>query len=348
MIFVDASTNLSLDNLFAKRKQFNPVPYWNFFVLRWQIVLVYLFGGIAKINSDWLAGEPLRNWLASRDHLPYIGEWLTSPEAPYFFSYGGLFFDLAIGFILLQPRLRWFGVCGVLFFNCMNAYIFSIGIFPWFMLAATVLFFGGSPMEPEGEGVLSSGRFARTLTTIGIVSYLLFQTLYPLRHHLIPGNVTWTEEGHRFSWRMKLRDKEATLLYVIRNPERNEHSIFDPRTLLPSRQIRKMRNRPDMIYEYAQHLKQKGKENGVMNPDIRAISFVSLNGRSYQKMIDPTVNLAEAKYSPFTQSKWILPLEEGLEIGKYPRPPSYEKIRSVIISLFGKDEVKKRERKRGW
>jgi hypothetical protein len=36
-----------------------------------------------------------------------------------------------------------------------------------------------------------------------------FQTLVPFRHLLYPGNVSWTEEGHRFAWHMKLRSKVA-------------------------------------------------------------------------------------------------------------------------------------------
>ena len=37
---------------------------------------------------------------------------------------------------------------------------------------------------------------------------MLQQMLFPLRAYaLYPGDVTWTEMGHRYSWRMKLRDK---------------------------------------------------------------------------------------------------------------------------------------------
>jgi len=33
--------------------------------------------------------------------------------------------------------------------------------------------------------------------------------LVPLRHLLYPGYVSWNEQGHRFAWQMKLRDKEG-------------------------------------------------------------------------------------------------------------------------------------------
>jgi hypothetical protein len=42
-----------------------------------------------------------------------------------------------------------------------------------------------------------------------LAAWLVLQIVLPLRHLMIPGEVSWTEEGHRFSWHMKLRDKYA-------------------------------------------------------------------------------------------------------------------------------------------
>src|SRR5262245_65802994 len=40
------------------------VPAWTIYVLRFQIAVVYVFAGLAKINTDWLRDrEPLRIWL---------------------------------------------------------------------------------------------------------------------------------------------------------------------------------------------------------------------------------------------------------------------------------------------
>lgn len=35
------------------------------------------------------------------------------------------------------------------------------------------------------------------------------------RHYLIAGTPSWTEEGHRFSWHMKLREKSGTVTFVV-------------------------------------------------------------------------------------------------------------------------------------
>ncbi len=39
--------------------------------------------------------------------------------------------------------------------------------------------------------------------------FIIFQIAMLLRHYAYPGNVSWTEEGHNFSWHMKLRDKDT-------------------------------------------------------------------------------------------------------------------------------------------
>ena len=48
----------------------------------------FLYGGVAKINSDWLRGRPLDEWLADRGDDPMLGFILRQPWAPCFFSYG--------------------------------------------------------------------------------------------------------------------------------------------------------------------------------------------------------------------------------------------------------------------
>ena len=60
---------------------------------------------------------------------------------------------------------------------------------------------------------------------------------------------------------------------------------------------------------HVHHLKQKAEQYGIKNPIIQVGSQVSLNGRPYQPIVDPAINLAEAPLSIFAPSPWILPLE---------------------------------------
>ena len=100
-----------------------------------------LFGGIAKLNADWLRGEPLRAWLADRTDFPLLGQFFTDEPIVWLMVYGALLADLFFAFYMLNRRTRVFGFILIFAFHVMNSRLFNIGIFPWFMVAATLIFF---------------------------------------------------------------------------------------------------------------------------------------------------------------------------------------------------------------
>ena len=142
------------------------------------------------------------------------------------------------------------------------------------------------------------------------ISFLVLQIALPLRHHFYPGDVNWTEEGHNFSWHMKLRDKENyAIQFFVHIPETGESGEFDPTRELSDRQLTKMSKRPDMIIQYAHHISDLFKQQGVDEIEVRVVSIVSLNDREPQHMVDPQVNLVEQEITILPKS-WILPLED--------------------------------------
>ena len=56
-------------------------------------------------------------------------------------AYGGLLIDLLFVFFMLNRRTRVFGFMAVVTFHLINSRLFGIGIFPWFMIASTLIFF---------------------------------------------------------------------------------------------------------------------------------------------------------------------------------------------------------------
>ena len=96
MIFVPAHRAASLDGVRRPDLRVATTPAWPLWLLRAMVGIAYFFGGVAKINSDWLHGEPMRMWLAARTDFPLIGSFFTEPWAAYFFSYSGLMFDLLV------------------------------------------------------------------------------------------------------------------------------------------------------------------------------------------------------------------------------------------------------------
>lgn len=321
MMFLPAHRWASVDAWLRPSLRSQTTPFWCLWILKAQLAVVYIGAGVAKINDDFLNGQPMRMWLAERggDRLLgwHIGEYLTEEWAVWFFSYGGLLFDLFIVPALIWKRTRIFAFVAVLFFHLMNAFLFDIGIFPWFSIAATLLYLPPNwprrlmrslrPATMFDTAAHESASPSRRNAVIGFVAiYMLVQILVPLRHFLYPGTVHWTEEGHRFSWHMKLRDKDAEGKFWTLDKATGGRSPVRLRDYLSPRQAGKMLKTPDMILQFAHHLKDEFRKKG-RDIEVYAEIMVSLNSREPQLMIDPEVNLADVERT-LGHATWILPL----------------------------------------
>ncbi|MBZ0283002.1 MAG: HTTM domain-containing protein [Anaerolineae bacterium] len=325
MIFIPAHRAFSLDAWRKPSLRTDSIPAWSLWLLRGQIGLVYFFAGIAKLNGDWLAGQPMSMWLADRTDFPVIGHLFTESWMVLAFSYGGLLFDLSAFPLLLWRRTRWMGLGIGLAFHLTNYQLFNIGIFPWFMLAANLLFLDSDwprrilhivrlPPEAKTEQGnspvgLSEHRQSMIMAALGI--YFAVQIFLPLRHFLYPGDVNWTEQGHRFSWHMKLRDKESSVRFFITDPVTGTSWEAEPERYLTERQLDEMSSRPDMILQFAHYLAALMLEDDYERVEVRTLAVASLNGRKPQLLIDPQVDLA-AQPRLLGISDWIMPLIEPL------------------------------------
>jgi hypothetical protein len=147
MIFLPLHRRWSLDARRRPATASRTVPAWVVWLLRFQIGVPYVFGGIAKLNGDWLRGEPLRMWLAERTDIPVIGRFYTDEPVVCVMTYGSLLFDLLVVWFLLYRRTRPFAYAVALCFHLLNVRMFGLYVFPWLMMAASLLFF--PPNWPE-------------------------------------------------------------------------------------------------------------------------------------------------------------------------------------------------------
>ncbi len=309
-----ANRAFSLDA--RSRGECRGIPAWSVGLLRAQLGLVFLFAGTAKLNGDWLRGEPLRSWLAEHADHPVLGVVLGTDWGAHAFSYGGLALDLFAWPLLSWKRTRLAMFLITCVFHVLNAVLFDIGVFPWLMIAVTTIFFEPDwPRRllripaPNFESLVVAVARRRVVAAL-VGTYLVVQTLVPLRHLLYPGSVHWTEEGHMFSWHMKLRDKNASALFFLTDPATGKTRVVDPRSELTPEQVRKMAGRPDMILEYAHHLARTRAAPGE-TLEVRARVTASLNGRAPQLLIDPDVDLVTQDRG-LAHDEWILPLTTPL------------------------------------
>lgn len=321
LIWIPAHRALSID---ALRADLGPpmVPFWAVFILRFQLVVMYAYGAIAKLNADWLRGEPLYSILTKGvdPQVPDIASTFSPALLAYAISYGGLLLDATIPLLLVFPRTVGIGFALACVFHTLNAIFLNIGIFSYLAMAAITIFFAPDwPRRWLGRAAAASSpvpiarprdepRSNRLLLT-GLHLYMAFQLLFPFRHLLFPGVVSWTEEGHRFAWHMKLRKKISRIAIHVQDPASGRRWDIDPRADLSSRQLRKLGTFPDIMLQYLHHHRDRLRAEGIRDPIITVDWFCSLNGRPYQRLIDPTVNLARVERS-WCHASWILPLTD--------------------------------------
>ncbi|MCA9521552.1 MAG: HTTM domain-containing protein, partial [Myxococcales bacterium] len=298
----------SLDALRDPSRRRRQIPAWCLYLLRMQVGLVYLFAGVGKLTPDWLLqGQPLRLWLAMYAELPLIGSWLATAWVGQAMSLFGAAFDLLAPFALLWRRTRAVAYIVVVLFHVATGLLFPIGVFPWVMVLCATLFFDPSwPRrvrrtvtardDDEGERLRSTDEPPKArLGRVGgllIAVHILLQLALPLRHWLYPGRVSWTEEGFRFSWMVMVIEKRGTLEYRVRARHGARNWTVNPRAYLRPHQLRQLVTQPDMILALAHHIARDFRRRGYPEVEVRADSFVSLNARLPQRLIDDRVDLA--------------------------------------------------------
>jgi hypothetical protein len=194
--------------------------------------------------------------------------------------------------------------------------LFPIGVFSWVMIVAASLFFDPAwPRRFIGKrspvldvGTWQNARLSRArLLMLG--AYLCLQIGLPLRHLLYPGDVNWHEQGFRFAWRVMLIEKAGRVEFDVVTGENGRNFPVYPRDELTPLQFKMMSTQPDMIHEYARHLRERYAKLGYANVRVYADAWASLNGRPRQRLIDPRVDIGNEPRSLWPKP-WILPLDE--------------------------------------
>ena len=284
-----------------------------------QIGLVYFFGGIAKIYPDWLNAIPAKLFLSSKTNYPLIGMLFTKEWFAYLLSYGGIFFDLLIVPFLLLKRTRFIAFCFSIFFHLFNAIVFQVGIFPFLSLAFTLFFF-----EPKTiRNIFLKNKPLYELNEIRIPDYKKYliplmaiyfciQLALPLRHWFIKGDVLFTEEGHRLSWRMMLRTKSGQVKFTVIDKKSNEKKEIKLDEYVSKKQLSALNTKPDLIWQFAQRLKKEAIEN-EQDVAVYVKGIISVNGRPYQDFINDTVDLSSVKWNQIKHNTWILPFKNNVK-----------------------------------
>ncbi|MCA9039957.1 MAG: HTTM domain-containing protein [Planctomycetaceae bacterium] len=353
MTFMPANRMLSLDTKFGFVKRMEYIPSWSLWVLRIQIGIVYFYGGVVKINEDWLSGVPMKFTASKLVHMAGLPiDWQNG--IAYFLVYTGMIYDLLVFPFLLHKKLRWIALLASLVFHLTNSVIFHIGIFPWMMIGATFLLFfndllprlpgemkSPSP-EQKKEGVqavvsLLTPQRKRMIKVFFLV-FVAYQVLMPLRSYLYSGNPGWTQNGDHFSWRMML-NRRIPISFEMRGSGVKDGQVVDLEfnkswesgAYKNHWQLHKMTTAPDMILQFVHLNAENVRKQGFTDVAIYVDSQVSLNGRPPQPLVNPNVNLANEKRHILRSYDWVLPLDPLLKSPRLEDFPVDESLGREIV-----------------
>ncbi|MDA9127204.1 HTTM domain-containing protein, partial [Flavobacteriaceae bacterium] len=295
MIFLPSNSSYSVDS-YLQKKSFKYTPKWCVDSIKLLLFIVYFYSGLAKINKDWLfEAQPLKIWLTTGSYdFPLIGSNLMQQEwFHYFMSWGGMFYDLLIPFLLIYTRTRVFGFLLVIFFHLFTVLLFPIGMFPYIMIMSSLIFFSSKThkkildfiLKPFIDKIKSIREMKiiniqkERISLIVVSVFFIIQFLFPFRYSLYPGELFWNEQGYRFSWRVMLMEKKGYTTFKVVNKENDNSFYIMNNSFLTELQERQMSFQPDFIIEYAHFLGNYYKNLGLNDIEIYADSYVALNGR---------------------------------------------------------------------
>ena len=261
------------------------------------------------MHLAWIQVKPIEIWFRSKEGFWLIGPLLQEKWFQYFIAWGGIIYDGTIVFLLLHPNTRKLGFVLSVFFNLANSWIFRIGIFPYLMIGLSALFFPPETIRKiffrKKKPVYPIRKKLSLGWTYVIGFYFIIHLLLPLRQYQYEGNPSWTEEGHRLAWRMMLRIKGGYAKFYVVDKATGVKEKVKLKEWVSKVQHRSLVGQPDMIWQFAQKLKQHYAEQGK-DVEVYANVKARLNGGPTRRLIDRDVDLASVPWERFKHSERIL------------------------------------------
>jgi vitamin K-dependent gamma-carboxylase len=311
MTFLPAHRYASVDVKLNPQIKKLTMPTWCSWVMIFMVSIVYFYATIAKFYPGWLNGTFIKNLLSQSIIIDALRVIMTQKWFYLFITYAGIAFDMLVVPLMLFKRTRTIAFVASLLFHLFNSVTLQIGIFPFFALSFAVFFYPPERIrqvffkkKPAIENYNTTTEDINILKYF-FIPYFIIQIILPLRHHFIKGDVLWTEEGHRLSWRMMLRSRSGNTHFKVIDKATEQELFYNVSEDLTPKQEGGVGTRPDMIWQMAQRIKQKyaAEKKDVA---VYALTSISINNGPYNKLIDPEVDLAAAKWDYFWHCDWIL------------------------------------------
>ncbi|XP_050432253.1 vitamin K-dependent gamma-carboxylase [Adelges cooleyi] len=299
------------------------VPRWNYLLLRIQFFIMYFVAGLKKLEPDWLSGYSMKSlgyhkvFAPFRYVLPaeFVDWWIVHVT--------GFLIDLLSGFGLCFQRSRPFTVVVLLAFHTMNSMMFAIGMFPYVCAAMLPVFYDPNSMAEKLSALVTRKKFQpisvqttkppspvkRNMIAAAVCVYAALQMFLPYSHFITQGYNGWRNGLYGYSWDMMVYNVDVVKIQVkVVDHGRREQFFLDPYAWTVNS---KWILHGDMIKQFAgcATSNMPDRTNVTIYMDI----WASLNGRFYQRLVDPQVDLISAPWSVWSQVDWLMPVVRHLD-----------------------------------
>ena len=306
------------DHFFSWRKHtVEKIQRWEPFLIQFQLIIVYVYAALVKIKYDWMIRqEPVRSMCNAIGPDHWLHPLVKNEPFVYMVNYGGFLLDLLTPILLWYKPARKIGIPLLVLFHLSNSQLFNdIGIFPFVMLAALIIFFDTEDVpllrqwvrqkKVPGAWAAPQWDWSSSLLRKGVTVYFIFQLLFPWRGFFLPNDMDWTTIGNRFAWRVKANNRVTREMKFELLGANGQTAPVDLLTFINTHQMNTLVSDPRAIRDLAQGVERIAKARGYTILGVKASIGVAYNGKPVQHFVVPTVDLTKVSYSPFKKLNWI-------------------------------------------
>jgi hypothetical protein len=277
-------------------------PVWLLWAFKVQVVMVFFFAGMAKLNSDWLyTGVPVMLWL--QDTLQNIGipssflinnTWIVLA-----LSWFLVVFDFVIPHFLLDSRTSVKAFILVVIVQLTGVLFLPTGFFPVLVILSCMVFlpsriihhfisrvsyFLYDVFQFKGDVFTAGGTFMlqyrmRRLFPLLASLFLAFQFILPVYFYLSWGSFRWASTAFHFSWDIQINHQKNSLSFYKVDKAKGQSEPIAVDHMLSPIQKSSMAADPSMLKQFIGTLKENNPHLSKPEVEIQAQSCVSFNGR---------------------------------------------------------------------
>ncbi|MEO7519732.1 MAG: HTTM domain-containing protein [Acidimicrobiales bacterium] len=287
---------VALAGLLALLPAGRTVPPAAVLAVRVVVASVYLWAAVAKLDAAWVAGDPLRVWLASRAGIPLIGPLLVRPGTAALLAGAGLAFDATVVPALAWRRTRPWALGAVVAFHLATAVLFPVGAFPWLMVGAALGAF--PPRLLRWVPALRYPERARwpAMSRLAAAGIIGLCALAPLRAVLPGSDPAWDGTGDHLAWRVMDHDRAGFVRWVVRDRATGATWDESPDDHLAPHQQRQLASTVSLLPGAARAVRADWARQG-RDVEVRAQAYLSLDGGRAHLVVDPSTDLSRVGWT---------------------------------------------------